>query len=80
MIKLPKFGHINTSTLKFKSRDKISFLTSWTEIMTLTEIIQNSFILRRSRVVIFADIQIVSMFIKAIFKDSKKSKELEIVN
>ena len=78
MIKLPKFGHINTSTLKFKSRDKIS--TSWTEIMTLTEIIQNSFILRRSRVVIFADIQIVSMFIKAIFKDSKKSKELEIVN
>ena len=38
------------------------------------------FILRKPRPPIFADIvKIVTMFIKIIFKDSKKSKELEIM-
>ena len=41
---------------------------------------QNSFVLRRPRVAIFAGIiKIITMFIKTIFKDSKKLKELEIM-
>ena len=41
---------------------------------------QNSFILRQPLVAIFTDIiKIVTMFIKTIFKDSKKFKEFEIL-
>ena len=41
---------------------------------------QYIFILKRPRVAIFAGtIKIVTMFIKTIFKDSKKLKELEIM-
>ena len=40
---------------------------------------RNTFTLRRLRVANFADIiKIATMFIKAIFKDSKKLKELEV--
>ena len=42
--------------------------------------ISKFFILRRPRAAIFADnIQIAAMFIKIIFKDSKKLKEKEII-
>ena len=45
--------------------------------MASKPLFQNTFILRRSRVAIFADIiKIVIMFIKTVFKDSKKLKEL----
>ena len=38
---------------------------------------QNAFVWRRSRVAIFADsIKIVTMFIKTIFKDSKKVRRI----
>ena len=41
---------------------------------------QNTFILRRPRIVIFADIiKVVSMFIKTIPKDSNKIKKIEIM-
>ena len=47
----------------------------------LITFIQNIFILRRSRVNIFDDIiKTVTIFIKTNFKDSKKLKELEIMN
>ena len=50
---------------------------SWTEIMMSQPSFQNPFILRRPRVAIFADIiKIVTMFIKTIFKDSKKIKRI----
>ena len=50
-------------------------VTSWTEILTSWPLFQNTFILRRSEVDIFADItKIVTMFIKTIFKDSRKVK------
>ena len=56
-------------------------MKSWTEIMTSRPLFQNTFILRRPRVAIFADIiKIVTMFIKTIFEDSKKLKELEIMD
>ena len=35
MIELQNFGHMNTSTVLFESRDKILFVTPWTRIMTL---------------------------------------------
>ena len=52
----------------------------WTKIMTSLLLFQNTFVLRRPRVGIFADIiKIVTMFVKTIFKNSKKVK-FEIMN
>ena len=46
------------------------------DVITLFQLL---FILRRSRVDIFADIiKLVTMFIKTIFKGTKKLKELEM--
>ena len=65
---------MTTSKIQFESREKILLVMSWTEIMMSKPLFQNIFILRKpSRVAIFADIiKIVNMFIKKIFKDSKK--------
>ena len=53
---------------------------SWTKIMTSNPLFQNTLILRRPGVVVFADIiKIVAMFIKTITEDSRKVKELEII-
>ena len=47
------------------------------DVITLFQLL---FILRRSRVDIFADIiKLVTMFIKTIFKGTKKLKELEMM-
>ena len=47
---------------------------SYTEIVMLLPLFQNTIILRRPRQAVFGDIvKIVTMFIKIIFKDSKKS-------
>ena len=74
VLKLPNLGHMTTSKIQFESREKILLVMSWTEIMMSKPLFQNIFILRKpSRVAIFADIvKIVNMFIKKIFKDSKK--------
>ena len=70
MLQLPNFGHMTTFIIQFESRDKILFVTSWAEIMTLQPLFQNALILKRPGVVIFADIiKIVIMFIKTITKD-----------
>ena len=62
-----------TSTIKFDSPDKILLVMSWTEVMTSLPSFQNTFILRKPRVANFADIiKTITMFIKTIFKDSKK--------
>ena len=56
---------------------------SWTEIMMLSPLFQNTFILRRPRVASFTDIiQIATMFIKTTFEDlkEKKLKELKIMH
>ena len=80
MIELPNFGHMTTFTVWFESRDKILLVASWTEIMTSQLLYQNALILRRPAVANFADIiKIPAMFIKKIFKDWKKLKELEIM-
>ena len=58
--------------------DKISLVTSSTEIMTSQpfETFQNTFTLRGPRVAIFADIiKIMAMFIKKSLKTRKKIKE-----
>ena len=50
---------------------------SWTKIMMPWPLFQNAFDLRKPRVAIFADIiKIVTMFVKAIFKDSKKVERI----
>ena len=49
--------------------------------MTSQHLFQNIFFLRKPKVAIFADIiKIVNMFIKKIFTDSKKLKELEFLH
>ena len=51
---------------------------SWTKIMTSNPLFQNTLILRRPGVVVFADIiKIVAMFIKTITKDSRKVKRIK---
>ena len=55
-------------------------MTSWTEIVMSYPLFQNTLILRRPGVVIFADIiKIVTMFFKTITKDSRKVKKNEII-
>ena len=77
ILELPNFGHMTISTTQFESRDKILFVTSWSEIMTSQPLLQNTFILRRPGVAIFPDIiDIVTMVIKTIFKDSRKVKRI----
>ena len=72
ILELLNFGHMTTSTTKFESRDKTLLVTSWTK-----PLFQNTFILRRSKEAIFADIiKIVTISNKAIFKDSKKAKRI----
>ena len=79
-LELPNFGHITTSIIYFNSRCKILMMTLWTKVMTSQSLFQNTFILRRSRIVNFADIiKISTIFIKTTFKDSKKLKELEVM-
>ena len=34
MLELPNFGHMTTSTIQFGPRDKILFMTTWTDTMT----------------------------------------------
>ena len=73
MLELPNFGHMTTSATEFESRNKILLVTSWTKIMTSWPLFQNTCILKRPQEAIFADIiKIVTIFIKAILKDSKK--------
>ena len=33
MLELPNFGRMSAYTIKFKSRNKILFVISWTEVM-----------------------------------------------
>ena len=74
VLKLPNLGHMTISKIQFESCEKILLVMSWTEIMMSKPLFQNIFMSRKpSRVAIFADIiKIVNMFIKKIFKDSKK--------
>ena len=67
---------MTTSTIKFESHDKISLVTSWTEVMMSQHLFQNTYVLR-TRVANFVDIiKIITVFIKTIFKDSKKVKRI----
>ena len=56
MLQLPNFGHMNTSTTKFESRDKTLLVRSSTEIITSQPSFQNTVILRRPGVSSFTDI------------------------
>ena len=68
MLELPNFGHITTK-VKRESRDKIFLVTPQTEIL------QNTYFLRRTRVANFSDIiKIATKFIKTTCNDSKKVK------
>ena len=77
MLQLPDFGHTNTSTIWFESRDKILLLPSSTEIMTSWPLFQNTVILRGPGLAIFADIiKNITRIVKQIFKDSIKAKRI----
>ena len=71
MLELPNFDHMIKSTIYFESRDEILLVMSlWRQ-----PLFQNTVILRRHGVAIFADsIKILTRFIKKIFKVSGKVK------
>ena len=73
MLKLPKIGHMTTSTILFESCEKNLLVTSHTEVMTSSPLFQNIFISRRPRVANFADIiKNSTMFTETTSEDSKK--------
>ena len=77
MLELPNIGHMNTSTIYLESCHKILSVTSSNEIMTSQPLFQNTVILRRHGVAIFADnIKIIRRIIKKKFKDSRKIKRI----
>ena len=77
MLELPDFGHMATSTILFESRSKMKLVTSSAEVKKSSPLFQSAFILRRPKLAAFDDIiEIVTMFIKTIFKDSKKVKRI----
>ena len=68
MLELTSFDHMTTCTMKFESRDRFFWVTSFTEIITSHFLFQNVDLN-------FADIiKIITIFIKTFFKDSKKVK------
>ena len=70
-----ELGHMNSSTILCESRDKILSVTPSAGIITSQP--QNSVILRRSGVAIFADIiKIITRFIEKKFRDSRKVKTI----
>ena len=70
---------VTWSNLQFESRDKILLVTSSTVIMTSHPLFQNTVILRRPGVAMFADIiKIISRFIKKILTTQEKLKELKV--
>ena len=71
MLNLPNFGHMTTSTIIVRSRNKALMMTPWTEIIISKALFQKAFILTKSRVANLADIiKIFTMFIKTTLKDS----------
>ena len=75
MLQVLNFGHMNTSTIQFESRDRILLVTSSTEVITSQHLFQNTIILRRPEITIFADIiKTITRYIKQILKDSIKTK------
>ena len=72
MLELPNFGHMTKFTLEFESRDKICHGQNlWRH-----NFFKKIFILRRPGVAIFADIKILTTFIKTILKDSRKIRKI----
>ena len=72
LLNLQNFRNMTISTLILGSREKKLLMTSLTKIMVLQTLFQNTFILRKPGVTIFSEIiKVVTMFIRAIFKNSK---------
>ena len=70
VLELPNLCHMTKSIVKFELHDKFSLMTSNAETITSQPLFLNIFILRRSRVAIFANIiKIVTIFVKKIFQD-----------
>ena len=73
---LPNFGHLTTSTIKFKSCDKLvgDVMNRNYDVVTF---FQNTFILRRPGLAKFADIiKVATMLIKTTYQNSNKVKRI----
>ena len=78
MLDLPNVFRMTASTIYSGSLDETLLVKSWTKNHVPIIFISKTFMLRRPRVAIFADInKIVTMFIKTIFEDSKKVKRIK---
>ena len=72
VLELPNFFHMNKSAVEFESRNEILLVTSSLGMMASLSLFQNTVILRRPGVAIFADIiKIITRFIKKMYKVSE---------
>ena len=73
MLELPNFGNMAISTIKFESRD--NFFDDVMDINYNVITFISKYLYFKPRAAIFADIiKIITIFIRTIFKDSKKVK------
>ena len=69
MLELPNFGHMTTSTIQFKSSDKIWLVTSWTKNYDVMTFFSKYLYIKKACVTISAGIiKISNIFIKKISK------------
>ena len=77
MLELPNFGHMNTSTIQFESHDKIFQNAVDTNYDVVTFISKYIYFKKAQS---FVEIIKIIITVKAVFKDSKKVKKLEVMH
>ena len=77
MLELPNFGHMNTSTIQFESHDKIFQNAVDTNYDVVTFISKYIYFKKDQS---FVEIIKIIITVKAVFKDSKKVKKLEVMH
>ena len=77
MLELPNFGHMNTSTIQFESHDKIFQNAVNTNYDVVTFISKYIYFKKAQS---FVEIIKTIITVKAVFKDSKKVKKLEVMH
>ena len=77
MLELPNFGHMNTSTIQFESHDKIFQNAVDTNYDVVTFISKYIYFKKAQS---FVEIIKTIITVKAVFKDSKKVKKLEVMH
>ena len=82
ILELPNFSHMTTSPISLEARNNVLFVMSWKETMKSWPLLKNTLLLRKFTVAIYGEnwimnkFKVLTMFIKKIFKGSKKVKRI----